>query len=359
MLCRGLLAFSVLVLLVAFHLPRPSLSTSLGLDPVFVVADSGHDGDKGATGATATLRGWPQGPAGRPVPKPCRGVSVLPGLLAPTAPGTVSVGPLQTLLEESLQAASGHPYFLAATLLETLEEHFESVPASSARTYATGNDSSRSSRSPALQLFGRPELIPTHDLTHVSLPLPRGLNDTAALFTSGSWRLPQGVPADLPSHPAARQLLGQCTAGPALSGEVWDHIHIFTDGSFDGSRSSWAFCVLALLGSDLHFLGWAGDHVVTDAADPVYLGATEHSALHGEQSALVWAAFWALQAPPCRALGFSSDCETAIVQVTGRCSGAAELAAVGRHIMQVLAAGRPEFQGDVRHVPLPSWPTCQ
>ena len=99
-------------------------------------------------------------------------------------------------------------------------------------------------------------------------------------------------------------------------------------------------------------LGWAGDHVSIEAADPVYLGATEHSALNGEQSALAWAAFWALQAPPCKVLGFSSDCETAIGQVTGRCGwkGAAELAATGRQLLQLLAAGRPAFQGDVRHV---------
>ena len=323
-----------------------------GPDLAPVVADGWHVEEKGATGAIATLYDWPQEPAGRPVPTPCRSISGLRGLLAPAVFDTEPAGPLQTLLEESLHAASGHPYFLAATLLETLEEHFESIPVSSAVQYAISNDSSHNARSPTLRLFGRPELITVHDLTHVSLPLPRGLHDTAALFKPDSWRLPQGVPADLPSHPAARQLLAHCLAGPTLSGEVWDHIHIFTDGSFDGSRSSWAFCVLALLGPDLHFLGWAGDHVVTDAADPVYLGASEHSALHGEQSALAWAAFWALQAPPCRALGFSSDCETAIGQVTGRCgwAGTAELAAAGRHIMQVLASGRPEFQGDVRHV---------
>ena len=55
----------------------------------------------------------------------------------------------------------------------------------------------------------------------------------------------------------------------------------------------------------------------------------------------------------CRLLpGFSSDCEIAIGQATGRCSceGSDGLAAVSRQVMQALAAGRPALQGEVRHV---------
>ena len=118
------------------------------------------------------------------------------------------------------------------------------MPAARAWPHVPGNASLPCSRGATLQLSGRPELIPTHDLSHVSLPLPRGLDD--GLFALSSWQLPQGFPSDLTHHPAARQLLDQCIAGPALSGEVWDQVHVFTDGSFDGSRSSWAFCVFGL-----------------------------------------------------------------------------------------------------------------
>ena len=210
----------------------------------------------------------------------------------------LDVGPISTLLEECVRSTAGCPFFLAATLLYTLIEYFGL--GSSGRVSVSAPDTGHQvadSRVP-IQLAILPELVPVTDLSHVALPMPYGVDEVAALFVQGSWSLSHGVPTDAACHPAALELLRHCVAGPAVHGAAWDQIHVFTDGSFDGCHSSWAFCVFALAGSDLHFLGWAGDRVATSPQDPGFIGASEHSSLHGEQSALAWAAFWALQAPP-------------------------------------------------------------
>ena len=74
-----------------------------------------------------------------------------------------------------------------------------------------------------------------------------------------------------------------------------DHISIFTDGSFDGSASSWSVVILFIRQGLVQQWAWLGGVVSVDPQELCWCGALEHSALAGEKSAIVWASLWALQ----------------------------------------------------------------
>ena len=74
-----------------------------------------------------------------------------------------------------------------------------------------------------------------------------------------------------------------------------DHVSIFTDGSFDGTSSSWSAVFLFLSQGLVQQWAWLGGVVSVDPQAHCWCGALEHSALAGEKSAIVWASLWALQ----------------------------------------------------------------
>ena len=115
-------------------------------------------------------------------------------------------------------------------------------------------------------------------------------------------------------------------------------IVVYTDGSFDGVTSSWAFHVVGEFEDSQVCLGWAGGRVITDAENPMFLGATHHGALPGELSALFWCATWILALPASTQVTILSDCTTAIRAVEGTAGQfrGIDLAATCRGIMQAI-----------------------
>ena len=237
----------------------------------------------------------------RPLPTPCRSaqpISRCPCASAPTAE------PLLTLLEESVVNSHGHPFFLAATLLDVLEDHFRSAAAETMGPVPV----SLEAHIPPLREF---------DLTPVSVNLGKGVDDIMP-FLHATWQLPNELPPNLQLHAATRLAFETTTQSPA---EGASSLRIFTDGAFDGKVSSWAFAVIALTPSGTVLKGWTRGRVALPG-HPHHIGAVEHSALEGEKSALFWATAWLLQLHTELAEGVWSDCLVAIGQTSGTHNGA-------------------------------------
>ena len=237
----------------------------------------------------------------RPIPTPSRAtglpppVQTAPESLSAIAPHIESTnattdGPfhIQTLLEECVQFST-RPYFIAATLLDTLLEHFGDTPDAAA--------SARCQERPATVRLA--EHLPTErafDLTRVQLPVGCSIDDLAALLTPLRWEL-----AELPKlHLGAdiQQWLDTWTpassATPSLQGA---HLCIYTDGSFNGQAAAWAFHVCAYATHGFFHLGWSGDRVPTSSEASLFLGARCAGAFQAELTALFWALCWCLQLP--------------------------------------------------------------
>ena len=97
-----------------------------------------------------------------------------------------------------------------------------------------------------------------------------------------------------------------------------DRYHVTEAGSFDGSKSSWSFVVLATWPSGTRLHGFARGLVKLQGERP-YVGATEHSSLSGEQSAILWAHVWILQKPSGVPAYLWADCLAALGQTEGKC----------------------------------------
>ncbi|CAE7891072.1 unnamed protein product [Symbiodinium necroappetens] len=114
--------------------------------------------------------------------------------------------------------------------------------------------------------------------------------DDVAPFLGGVWSLPRALPPGLHLHPATARALA---IGYQSRQEIRDSIEIYTDGSFNGKLSAWAFAVVAVAPSGRTLQGWCRGAVALQG-DPAYIGADTHSALEAERSALFWAVAWAL-----------------------------------------------------------------
>ncbi|CAE7254309.1 PEPKR2 [Symbiodinium sp. CCMP2592] len=159
------------------------------------------------------------------------------------------------------------------------------------------------------------------DLSTVNLQIPSTLDDVMMQFQEGHWQLHRKFPAHMPLHPSAEVLRCMAeqpatlpTAGP---GANWDAIEVFTDGSFNGKVSSWAFLVLGWASDSVQVIGWMAEQVVVGESLPLSIGATCHDALRGEQSALFWALAWLMQGPTAVPVHIWSDCLVALQQTSG------------------------------------------
>ena len=279
----------------------------------------------------------------RPIATPCRSnISVGLGesswqtvTRAPLA-GT-SGGPprLVTLLEESAEA-SWEWAFLASTLLDTLVEHFRD-----------GAAASKCSNSVELRLADHLPSARTYDLTALSVDFGEHFLSAFGLTALNSWTIPVQLPSQGLRDEAARLGIREYKFDP----RNFAQLHLYTDGSFDGSSSSWAFVVVGSDGEQDYLLGWAGGQVIVDPQHPDHIGADRHSAIAGEQCALIWAIIWALQGPGVK-ISLFSDCEVALRQANGRYGSAADqvLPAVCRHLFQALEAARPGLISPIKHV---------
>ena len=201
---------------------------------------------------------------------------------------------LVTLLEESA-GRSWDWAFLASTLLDTLIEHFQE----------TSRSDTQMPTSVRLQLADHLPSARTFDLTALSVDFGRHFQTAFGLAAPGSWIIPAHLPSRQLQAEAAQLGFGSTDLVLPVSGPL----HVYTDGSFDGSCSSWAFVVVSPAAQQQQIFGWAGGQVITAQDHPHYIGAERHSPVAGEQCALAWAIIWALQAPQWVEPLFFSDCE--------------------------------------------------
>ena len=252
---------------------------------------------------------------------------------------------LETLLEQSLRRTDSPAMFLAATLVDTLCDHFE-------HDVALG---------PADLDEGCPDTVPlrladhlpaarTFDLTSVQVHLGCTIDHVAALFQEGIRQLAP-IP-HIASGPARTWALECPPVGEDFSPHHARAIEVFTDGSFDGTTSAWAFHACGDWGDGFRSIGWVGDHVELDKASPVYLGAQAHGALQGELSALFWCLVWLLPLSTEVQVSILSDCVVAIGIAEGTAGQfrGLDLAANCRHVMQAVKARAPQDNIRIHHV---------
>ncbi|CAE7921300.1 PEPKR2 [Symbiodinium sp. KB8] len=196
--------------------------------------------------------------------------------------------------------------FLASTLVETLWEHFKTDAA------PIPENSCAAGRSCAvpLRLTEHLPAARTFDLSSVQVHLGCNIGHVVALLQS-----------DIrPLAPIPRIAYGPASVWPVerppveagASPHTAKAIEIFTDGSFDGRTSAWAFHASGDWGKGFRSIGWVGDHVELDKTSPVYLGAQAHGALQGELSALFWCLVWLLPLSTEVPVTILSDCVAAI-----------------------------------------------
>ena len=267
----------------------------------------------------------------RPIPTPCRAFLPSQGCLNAGHHTLINeevqaeyllTGP--TLLEESQRRAEGRPLWEAVTLLETLVEHFTDTSHGNkakadegdrhvSRGLSLDQAHSQSDRAKKLRLSNCLPQCLSFDLTPVVLQAGRGLDEVVSLFNA-KWSLSTDIPKDVYLHPATvTEFRQHIEATPTT--DVWQ-FDVFTDGSYDGTNSSWAFAVFASGPSGVWRHGHAYGRVAL-AGETLYVGASSHSALAGERSALFWAQAWLLQKDvriPARIWG---DCLVALGQTHG------------------------------------------
>ena len=269
----------------------------------------------------------------RPLPTPCLS-DMVPryGLCKEDDVLQHCVQNLTTLLEESAQA-SDHWAFMAATLVETLWEHF-----------AEATLQPPCHRVP-LALADHLPAAQVHDLTAASFAPKLSMEDLAALLSPGKWPLRESLPPSIG---------GPFTHMPASAFRptVPVNISIYTDGSYLAPHSAWAFAVFASQPDAVTLVGWMAGAVVTTPEHPLWVGANRHHALVGEQFALLWALVWALQAPIGCDIRLFVDCEVALRQTTGQygSSNQSSLACTCRSLFQALVASRPGIASTITHV---------
>ena len=210
---------------------------------------------------------------------------------------------LCTLLEEAAWHPDSPAFYLAATLLETLHEHFaehhglrganelyrEAVAATQIRTPISLEDSV-----PATQ-FQRQAM----DLLRV-VPSPPTVEEK---YDGVDW-----LDVDLshlcrcPKVPARwRQSFAQLTTWHKAGCPKPHKLEIFTDGSADsgehsvgGGPAAWAFTVWAIVADQAYLVG-GSSHTLVPPGTPYYLGESSDSSLVAELSALAWALAWTLE----------------------------------------------------------------
>ena len=220
----------------------------------------------------------------RPLPTPCRGRRRAPsddGRAASSA--KLEMSPLQTLLDEC-SARTSHHYFLAATLLDTLEEHFAQADISATVGVHISLDDSIvwtpfQQQVLSLQTILPPSVATTsvqeadwldNDRDHLLHDPAVPSEHRAAFFGIKTW------------HEAG------CPRPPLL--------RIFTDGSATNiaenpTPCAWAFGVWVPYGQEQLLLGYAANTAVMHDS-PYHLGEVNDSPQTAEQLAIAWALIW-------------------------------------------------------------------
>ncbi|CAE7308251.1 unnamed protein product [Symbiodinium sp. CCMP2456] len=288
--------------------------------------------------------GNPDAQGRRPIPTPARALNGGAKVASPLL-HECEIETLTTLLEEAILSPESENFYLSSTLVEALYEHFDGCPAEPTAIHSpTGAPEAWTLRLD--QHLG----VRTFDLTGVTMRVGCTLDHVAQLIhrdPDDLWPLPSKE-SDVITEWARR-----CPPLPdALGVRHCDSIVIYTDGSYDGKLSSWAFHAIGSVAGEWHNIGWIGDRVQTDSGEPTFLGASSHGALEGELSALFWCLIWLLASPPEVEVTIFSDCTTAIGLSEGsvgqfRGKDAAHLCRAAMHALQ---AAKSPSRINVRHI---------
>ena len=189
----------------------------------------------------------------RPIATPSRSLRLCSpqGLEPEPKPSELPTWPLITLLEQSLADPASEALFLASTLLDTLFEHFGE------KTGTGAPDAGIKS------LFKLAESLPPQvefDVSKVSLDTALPLDQVGA-FLGCAWVLPSTLPSHLTLHPATVEALRHHQPYYTGSRAEITSIAVYTDGSFDGHSSSWAFIAVAESAGGPFLIAWAKGRV--------------------------------------------------------------------------------------------------
>ncbi|CAE7883540.1 hypothetical protein AK812_SmicGene281 [Symbiodinium microadriaticum] len=216
--------------------------------------------------------------------------------------------PGPTLLGQAVQADHGYAYYLASTLLETLQEHLFPVAASvvlsgdspvSRSDHLTDDNLASTCTRPLPQALMLEHSLPVSTFQAECLALQR-------LLTFSKEGSPDWLDNDLRPLLQDRWVpLSWRTAFVNIRkwhdwGELDPYaLQVYTDGSAASHASdllpcSWAFTVWLDTAAGRFLLGFASDTSAVPES-PYYLGETEETALVGEQLALAWGLAWALE----------------------------------------------------------------
>ncbi|CAE7213307.1 unnamed protein product [Symbiodinium sp. CCMP2592] len=211
--------------------------------------------------------------------------------------------PVDTLLNQSMRS-NPEPFFLAATLLDTLCEHF-----------AGSSDGVHPCR--LLRLADHLPPCPQFDLTATTMNVSCTLDQLQA-FLQTRWQLHSNLPSALHLHPATESALADHCH---IARDAVLAVEIYTDGSFHSDLSTWAFVVRVTDGYHWSVFGWARGTVAL-AGSVASVGALQHSAIEGERSALFWATAWAICSGFTCPISFWGDNSAALGQTRGTCGSA-------------------------------------
>ena len=263
-------------------------------------------------------------------------------------PATISVqdeifflGPTITLLEQSVAQPDSEAFFLASTLLETVFEHYDRVTQS---TWGSISDK---------QLLCLSNHLPSqvvHEVSCVSLDTPLPVDEVAA-FLSCVWTLPHNVPDGVKLHAATQQAFQSFVPYDVGYNAGISSIAVFTDGSFGNGLSSWAFVAIAESPPGSFLLAWARGKVCLQGQDG-FIGASEHSALSAERSAVFWAIAWLLGVDPAIPYTLHCDCVVAAFQANGKFGASTQSAFANacRSLVQALEARGSFSATSILHV---------
>ena len=196
---------------------------------------------------------------------------------------------LYTLLEEAIACPTSQAFFLAVTLVETLEEHF-------------GHSGSGVCETPRRLSLEHCVPITTHQRD--SLALSDIIPAAAPAFDQGDWLDADIRPVfSMPGlKPHLRELFGGIAVWPHHSQMPSPHsIAIYTDGSATeagrGTPCSWAFTVWFYVHAQPFLYGTASSTAVP-AHTTFHAGECYDNAVTAELLALFWAFTWAAQYAP-------------------------------------------------------------
>ena len=234
----------------------------------------------------------------RPLPTPLRNACHGPSQVCASPPAepqsgpAITIGPLRTLLQESLADPQCPAMFLSATLLDTLFEHF---------TDAGSTDTSESSSARAPRHISLTDCIVPTTHQRQCLALEKELPHTFEVDEAPDW-LDNDLTALLRNRCISLDLRTRFVnlrCWHAEGSPTPSRLSIYTDGSASSDPSdlrpaSWAFVVFAQVQGADYLVGHASS-VTAPPCSPYHLGENRDDALTGELLALCWGLAWTAQ----------------------------------------------------------------